>query len=81
MKLEYQIIASSEGDGGNVGDGLDAKLNWYTPTTNGILVAEVSASQADGFNPAVSHWLRIKLTGTATNHATDTYATVYIMYQ
>ena len=81
IKLDYQIIASPEGDPDNVSSIHDGEVTWYTPVTNGNLVAEVSASQADGFSPAVSRWLRIQVTGTATNHANDTYVTVYIMYQ
>ena len=81
IKLDYQIIASPEGDADNVSTIHDGEVSWYTPVTNGNLVAEVSASQADGFSPAVTRWLRIAVTGTAANHATDTYVTVYIMYQ
>ena len=82
VKLEYQIIASNQGDAALVGSysavpGVDeGGLSWTIPTTGGTLVASITSSnKVDGFSPMVTKWMRLKVTGIAANGA-DTIVTV-----
>jgi len=80
-KLEYQICASTQDDINLVSTSSDGDKIWYTPKSNGEIKSDVSASYADGFDPITTKWLRFAITGLGTNHATDTYVTMYILYQ
>ena len=80
VNITYQVIASYQGDGTKVGDvsSGEGNLDWITPNTGATIASAVAADMADGFAPMVSKWIRIAVTGTASNHATDTYITVHL---
>ena len=80
LKLEVQITDSQQGDATNIGSIHDGQAQWYTPSTGGILVANLTASRANGFTPAVSKWIRMRVTGNGGNGA-DTKITLIVMYQ
>lgn len=78
VKLEYQIIESNQGDSAYVDSGLyhGYPIAWITPV-NGVLDASVTASQADGFSPMVTKWIRFLVTGSSGN-GTDTQISLYM---
>ena len=80
LKLEYQITDSQEGDADNIGTTHDGGAGWYTPVTGGVLVTNLTSSRANGFTPAVSKWIRMKVTGNGGT-GVDAKITLIVMYQ
>jgi hypothetical protein len=80
VHVDYQIIDSSEGDQAMVGHEVKSPRTWCIPVTNGRLATDVTATQCDGFNPCVTKWMRLKITGGAANGATTT-VTLVVMYK
>jgi hypothetical protein len=80
VNLEYQVINSDLNNVDDIGSGKDSFSEWVTPTTNGTIASNLTATAADGFAPAVTKWIRFRVVGQAGNSA-DTLVTLTILSQ
>jgi hypothetical protein len=79
VNVYYDVTNSVQGDAALVCTGVDSGSQWICPDTNGTIKSGASTTFADGFSPAVSKWLRFRVTGTATNGA-DTVVSIVLLY-
>lgn len=83
LNLTYQVIASTQCDknlvgSANAGD-TERGLSWVTPdTASGAVISGIVAVgwRADTFTPMPTPWIRLVITGGATN-AADTVVNVF----
>jgi hypothetical protein len=79
VTVYYDITNSDSAAPGDVCANFDSGSEWVCPDTNGTIKSAATATFADGFSPAVSKWLRFRVTGVGANGA-DTKVTVILQY-
>ena len=78
LNIYYDVTNSVQNDYSLVCAGGDSGSEWICPDTNGTIKSGASATFADGFSPAVSKWLRFRVTGSATN-GVDTVVSIILL--